>query len=185
MINDIHNDAKQRMDQAIEHTRMELTKVRTGRANPELVETLVIDYYGTKTPLNQLSNINVPEPRLITVQPFDKTVMADIERAIMKSNLGLTPNNNGEVILIPIPPLSEERRKDLAKVVHQLVEEGRVSVRNVRKDANHHIKIVEDDGHISEDEIKRAEQEIQDLTDKHITRLNEMMDHKEKELMEF
>lgn len=185
MINDIHNDAKQRMDQAIEHTRMELTKVRTGRANPELVETLVIDYYGTKTPLNQLSNINVPEPRLITVQPFDKTVMADIERAIMKSNLGLTPNNNGEVILIPIPPLSEERRKDLAKVVHQLVEEGRVSVRNVRKDANHHIKIVEDDGHISEDEIKRSEQEIQDLTDKHITRLNEMMDHKEKELMEF
>lgn len=114
MINDIHNDAKQRMDQAIEHTRMELTKIRTGRANPELVETLVIDYYGTKTPLNQLSNINVPEPRLITVQPFDKTVMADIERAIMKSNLGLTPNNNGEVILIPIPPLSEERRKDLA-----------------------------------------------------------------------
>lgn len=185
MINDIHNDAKQRMDQAIEHTRMELTKVRTGRANPELVETLVIDYYGTKTPLNQLSNINVPEPRLITVQPFDKTVMADIERAIMKSNLGLTPNNNGEVILIPIPPLSEERRKDLAKVVHQLVEEGRVSVRNVRKDANHHIKIVEDDGHISEDEIKKSEQEIQDLTDKHITRLNEMMDHKEKELMEF
>jgi len=185
MINDIHNDAKQRMDQAIEHTRMELTKVRTGRANPELVETLVIDYYGTKTPLNQLSNINVPEPRLITVQPFDKTVMADIERAIMKSNLGLTPNNNGEVILIPIPPLSEERRKDLAKVVHQLVEEGRVSVRNVRKDANHHIKIVKDDDHISEDEIKRAEQEIQDLTDKHITRLNEMMDYKEKELMEF
>ena len=185
MINDIHNDAKQRMDQAIEHTRMELTKVRTGRANPELVETLVIDYYGTKTPLNQLSNINVPEPRLITVQPFDKTVMADIERAIMKSNLGLTPNNNGEVILIPIPPLSEERRKDLAKVVHQLVEEGRVSVRNVRKDANHHIKIIEDDGHFSEVEIKRAEQEIQDLTDKHITRLNEMMDYKEKELMEF
>jgi ribosome recycling factor len=185
MINDIHNDAKQRMDQAIEHTRMELTKVRTGRANPELVETLVIDYYGTKTPLNQLSNINVPEPRLITVQPFDKTVMADIERAIMKSNLGLTPNNNGEVILIPIPPLSEERRKDLAKVVHQLVEEGRVSVRNVRKDANHHIKMVKDDGHISEDEIKKSEQEIQDLTDKHITRLNEMMDHKEKELMEF
>ncbi len=185
MINYIHNDAQQRMDQAIEHTRMELTKIRTGRANPELVETLVIDYYGTKTPLNQLSNINVPEPRLITVQPFDKTVMADIERAIMKSNLGLTPNNNGEVILIPIPPLSEERRKDLIKVVHQLVEDGRVSVRNVRKDANHHIKMVQDEGHISEDEIKRAEQDTQDLTDKHITHLNEMMEHKEKELMEF
>jgi ribosome recycling factor len=185
MINDIHKDAKHRMDQAVEHSRMELTKVRTGRANPELVESLVIDYYGTKTPLNQLSNINVPEARLITVLPFDKSVMGDIERAIMQSNLGLTPNNNGELILIPIPPLSEERRKDLAKLVHQLVEEGRVSVRNVRKDANQHIKMVKDEGHISEDEIKRAEQEIQDLTDTHIKYLNEIMEHKEKELMEF
>ncbi len=159
MIRDIHDDAKHRMDQAVEHTRMELAKVRTGRANPELVENLTIDYYGTKTPLKQMSNISVPEARLITVQPFDKSVMPDIERAIMEGNLGLTPNNNGEVILIPIPPLSEERRRDLIKVVHKLVEDGRVSVRNVRKDANHHIKMVQDEGHISEDEIKRAEQD--------------------------
>ena len=120
------------MDQAVEHIRMEFAKVRTGRANPELVENLTIDYYGTTTPLKQLSNISVPEPRLITLQPFDKSVMLDVEKAIMGSNMGLTPNNNGEVILIPIPPLSEERRKDLIKVVHQLVEDGRVSVRNVR-----------------------------------------------------
>ena len=185
MIKDIHDDAKHRMDQAVEHIRMELAKVRTGRANPELVENLTIDYYGTTTPLKQLSNISVPEPRLITLQPYDKSVMLDVEKAIMGSNLGLTPNNNGEVILIPIPPLSEERRKDLIKVVHQLVEEGRVSVRNVRKDANHHIKMIQDEGHISEDEIKRAEQDTQDLTDKHIKHLNEMMEHKEKELMEF
>jgi len=185
MIKDIHDDTKHRMDQAVEHTRMELTKVRTGRANPELVENLTVDYYGTKTPLNQLSNISVPEPRLITLQPFDKTIMPDIEKAIMESNLGLTPNNNGEVILIPIPPLSEERRRDLTRVVHQLVEEGKVAVRNVRKDANHHIKMVQGDGHISEDDIKRAEQEIQSFTDDHVKRLDEMMEHKEKELMEF
>ena len=180
MIKDIHDDAKNRMDQAVEHIRMEFAKVRTGRANPELVENLTIDYYGTTTPLKQLSNISVPEPRLITLQLYDKSVMLDVEKAIMGSNLGLTPNNNGEVILIPIPPLSEERRKDLIKVVHQLVEEGRISVRNVRKDANQHIKMVQDKGHISEDEIKRAEQDIQDLTDKHIKHLNEMMEHKEK-----
>jgi len=185
MIQDIHDDAKHRMDQAVEHTRMELAKVRTGRANPELVENLTVDYYGTKTPMNQLSNISVPEPRLITLQPFDKTIMPDIEKAIMESNLGLTPNNNGEVILIPIPPLSEERRRDLTRVVHQLVEDGKVAIRNVRKDANHHIKMVQDEGHISEDDIKRAEQEIQNLTDDHVKRLDEMMEHKEKELMEF
>lgn len=185
MIKDIHDDAKHRMDQAVEHTRMELAAVRTGRANPELVENLTIDYYGTKTPLKQMSNISVPEARLIKVQPFDKTIMADVERAIMESNLGLTPNNNGEVILIPIPPLSEERRRDLIKVVHQLLEDGRVSIRNVRKDANHHIKMIQDEGHISEDEIKRAEQDIQDLTDRYIKNLNDMMEHKEKELMEF
>jgi len=185
MIKDIFNDTQHRMDQTVDHFRLELAKVRTGRANPELVESLTIDYYGVKTPLNQLSNITIPEPRLITIQPFDKTVMPDIEKAIMGSNLGLTPNNNGEVILIPIPQLSEERRKDLIRIVHQLVEDARIAVRNVRKDANHHIKMVQDEGHISEDEIKRAETEIQELTDKHIERLNEMMENKEKELMEF
>ena len=129
MIKDIIDDAVHRMDQAVIHTRMEINKVRTGRANPELVETLRISYYDTLTPLNQLSTISVPEPRLITIHPFDKSVMPDIEKVIMESNLGLTPNNNGEVIHIPIPPLSEERRRDLTKYVHQLTEEGRIAVR--------------------------------------------------------
>ena len=133
LIKDIIDDAVHRMEQAVFHTRMEMSKVRTGRANPELVETLRISYYGTLTPLNQLSTISVPEPRLITIHPFDKSVMPDIEKVIMESNLGLTPNNNGEVIHVPIPPLSEERRKDLIKHVHQLVEEGKIAVRNVRR----------------------------------------------------
>ncbi len=185
MIQDILADSKHRMSQAVEHTRLELAKVRTGRANPELVESLKIDYYGTSTPLNQLSNISIPEPRLITIQPFDKSILTDIEKAIMKSNLGLTPGNNGDVILVPIPPLSEERRKELIRIVHHLVEEGRVAVRNVRKDANHHVKQVQDEGHISEDEIKQTEKDIQELTDRYIERLNEMIEHKETELMEF
>ncbi len=185
MLKDIFDDTNHRMDQAVEHTRMELAKVRTGRANSELVESLTVDYYGAITPLNQLSNISVPEPRLITIQPFDKTVMPNIEKAIMESNLGLTPNNNGDVILLPIPQLSEERRRDLIRVVHKLTEDGRIAIRNVRKDANHHLKTIKDEGHISEDEIKRSEVEIQDLTNSHIEQLNKMLEHKEKELMEF
>ncbi len=185
MIQDIHDDAKHRMDQAVEHTRMELAKVRTGRANPELVENLTVDYYGTKTPMNQLSNISVPEPRLITLQPFDKTIMPDIEKAIMESNLGLTPGNNGNSVLVPIPALSEERRKDLIKYIHQLIEDGRVAVRNVRRDALHHIRDFGQKEHISEDEIRRQEGEIQTLTDNHVSSLNDMQEHKENELMEF
>ena len=142
MIKDIIEDAIHRMDQSIIHTRAEMNKVRTGRANPELVETLKISYYDTLTPLNQLATISVPEPRLITIHPFDKSVVPDIEKVILESNLGLTPNNSGEVIHIPIPPLSEERRRDLTKYVHQLTEEGRIAVRNVRRDAIHHIKAV-------------------------------------------
>ena len=184
MIKDIIDDAVHRMDQAVIHTRMEMSKVRTGRATPELVETLRISYYDTLTPLNQLSTISVPEPRLITIHPFDKSVMPDIEKVIMESNLGLTPNNNGEVIHVPIPPLSEERRRDLTKYVHQLTEEGRIAVRNVRRDAIHHIRDLQKDDHLSEDEIKRSETKIQDITDGHIKTLSDMMENKEKELME-
>ena len=184
MIKDIIDDAVHRMDQAVIHTRMEMSKVRTGRANPELVETLRISYYGTLTPLNQLSTISVPEPRLITIHPFDKSVMPDIEKVIMESNLGLTPNNNGEVIHIPIPPLSEERRKDLIKYVHQLIEEGRIAVRNIRRDAIHHLKDSGKAEHISEDEIHRQEVEIQTLTDSHVAALNQMQENKEKELLD-
>ncbi len=183
MIKDIINDTIHRMDQAVAHTRTEMSKVRTGRANTELVESIKVSYYGTLTPLNQLSTISIPEPRLITIHPFDKSVIDEIEKAIMESNLGLTPNNNGEIILVPIPPLSEERRIDLTKYVHQLAEEGRVAVRNVRRDAIHHLRNFQKEDHISEDEIKRSETEIQNLTDNHVKTLNEIMESKEKEIM--
>ena len=185
MIQDILKDALHRMDQAITHTRMELAKVRTGRANPELLEGLSVDYYGTMTPLNQLSNITVPDASLISIQPYDKTLIPEIEKIIMQSNLGLSPNNNGTSVLIPIPPLSEERRKDLIKHVHQLVEEGRIAVRNIRRDANHHLKSLQSEDHLSEDEIHRSEQEVQRYTDKHVKLLGDLQVTKEKELMEF
>ncbi|MAS78289.1 MAG: ribosome recycling factor [Candidatus Marinimicrobia bacterium] len=183
MIKDIINDTIHRMDQAVVHTRTEMSKVRTGRANTELVESIKVSYYGTLTPLNQLSTISIPEPRLITIHPFDKSVIDEIEKAIMESNLGLTPNNNGEIILVPIPPLSEERRIDLTKYVHQLAEEGRIAVRNVRRDAIHQLRNLQKEDHISEDEIKRSETEIQNLTDNHVKTLNEIMESKEKEIM--
>ena len=185
MLQEIYKDAVHRMDQAVEHTRMELAKVRTGRANPDLLNEIQVEYYESMMPLNQVSTISVPEPRLITLQPFEKTLIPIIEKAIMNSNLGLTPSNNGNSVLVPIPALSEERRKDLIKYVHQLIEDGRVAVRNVRRDALHHVKEFGKEEHVSEDEIHRQETEIQTLTDKHVTSLNEMQDHKEKELLDF
>jgi len=185
MLQEIYKDAIHRMDQAVEHTRMELAKVRTGRANPDLLNGIQVEYYESMMPLNQVSTISVPEPRLITLQPFEKTLIPIIEKAIMNSNLGLTPSNNGNSVLVPIPALSEERRKDLIKYVHQLIEDGRVAVRNVRRDVLHHVKQFGKEEHVSEDEIHRQETEIQTLTDKHVTSLNEMQEFKEKELLDF
>ncbi|MEC7799634.1 MAG: ribosome recycling factor [Candidatus Neomarinimicrobiota bacterium] len=184
MLEKLNKDAIHRMDQAVEHVVMELTKVRTGRANPDLLNSIQIDYYGSMMPLNQVSTISVPEPRLITLQPFEKSLIADIEKAIMDSNLGLTPSNNGNSVLIPIPALSEERRKDLIKYVHQLIEEGRIAIRNVRRDILHHLKEYGKEEHIAADEIRRQELEIQKITDRHIDSLNVMQDNKEKELLE-
>ena len=184
MLEKLNNDAIHRMDQAVEHVVMELTKVRTGRANPDLLNSIQIDYYGSMMPLNQVSTISVPEPRLITLQPFEKSLIADIEKAIMDSNLGLTPSNNGNSVLIPIPALSEERRKDLIKYVHQLIEEGRIAIRNIRRDILHHLKEYGKEEYISEDEIRRQELEIQKITDRHIDSLNVMQDNKEKELLD-
>ncbi|NQV38167.1 MAG: ribosome recycling factor [Candidatus Marinimicrobia bacterium] len=184
MINEIKKDAKHRMDQAITHTLSELAKIRTGRANPDLLNSVKVDYYGTPTPLNQIANISVPEPRLLTVQPWEKNLLAVIERAILNHNLGLTPSNNGQIILCPIPALSEERRKDLIRVVHQLVEEGRIAIRNVRKDVMHHLKTFQKEENISEDEIKRSEDEIQTMTDEHVKRFGEIQTKKEEEMME-
>ena len=184
MFEEINKDVIRRMDQAIEHARVELAKVRTGRANPDILNSVKIEYYGSMMPLNQVSTISVPEPRLITLQPFEKSLIPEIEKAIMDSNLGLTPNNNGNSVLLPIPPLSEERRKELIKYVHQLIEESRIAVRNIRRDAIHHVKDSGKEEHESEDEIHRQEVEIQTLTDSHISSLNQMQDNKEKELLD-
>ena len=184
MINEILDDVKHRMEQAVVHANMELNKVRTGRANPEMFDSLVVDYYGSMTPLNQVSTISVPEPRLITLTPYEKTLIPIIEKAIMDANMGFTPGNNGTAVLVPVPPLSEERRQELNKFVHQLVEDGRIAVRNVRRDGIHNLQNMQKDGHISEDLIKDNELEIQKITDSYIEKLNTLQDDKEKEILE-
>ncbi len=184
MLEDIYKDAEHRMDQAVVHTKLELVKVRTGRANPEIFDSLTIDYYGTMTPLNQVANISIPEARLINIQPYEKTLIPLIEKVILENNLGLTPSNNGTIIHVPVPQLSEERRKELIKYVHELIENGKISVRNVRRDAIHHVKDSKDEEHISEDFIVRSEKEIQDLTDKHVDELDNLLKSKEEEILE-
>ena len=184
MIEDILKDVKHRMEQAVNHTNGELNKVRTGRANPEMFNSLSVDYYGSMTPINQVSTISVPEPRLITLTPYEKTLIPNIEKAIMDANMGFTPGNNGTAVLVPVPPLSEERRQELNKFVHQLVEEGKIAIRNVRRDGIHHLHDLEKDGHISEDLIKDNEAEVQKITDDYIGKLNTLQDEKEKEILE-
>ena len=185
MFEEIKKDTNQKMNQAVEHAKSELLKVRTGRANPDLLTSIQVDYYGTPTPLNQVSTITIPEPRMIALQPFEKTLIPIIEKAILDSNLGLTPNNNGNTVLVPIPSLTEERRQDLIKYVHQLIEDGRIVVRNVRRDSIQSIKEFSKEEHISEDESRRQETEIQTLTDNHISILNDLQQQKESELKEF
>tara|TARA_Y100000994_G_scaffold26961_1_gene19047 strand:+ start:1715 stop:2272 length:558 start_codon:yes stop_codon:yes gene_type:complete len=184
MIEDILKDVKHRMEQAVNHTNGELNKVRTGRANPEMFNSLSVDYYGSMTPINQVSTISVPEPRLITLTPYEKTLIPNIEKAIMDANMGFTPGNNGTAVLVPVPPLSEERRQELNKFVHQLVEEGKIAIRNVRRDGIHHLHDLEKDGHISEDLIKDNEAEVQKITDDYIGKLNTLQSEKEKEILE-
>ena len=185
MIEDILKDVKHRMEQAVNHTNGELNKVRTGRANPEMFNSLSVDYYGSMTPMNQVSTISVPEPRLITLTPYEKTLIPNIEKAIMDANMGFTPGNNGTAVLVPVPPLSEERRQELNKFVHKLVEEGKIAIRNVRRDGIHHLHDLEKDGHISEDLIKDNETEVQKITDDYIGRLDTLQSEKEKEILEF
>ena len=182
-IKDIANDARKRMDSAVEDARKKLQSVRTGRASVSLVDNVTVEYYGTEMPLNQVANIHAPEPTMITVQPFDPTQLATIEKAIRASELGLNPSNDGKLIRVPIPPLTEERRRQMVKVVHEIAEEHRTAIRNVRRDANEHLKKMLKDKTISEDTEKDGLDQIQKLTDQHITRINELSEHKEKEVM--
>ena len=183
MLENIHQDANTRMDSAVSHTQNELNKIRTGRANPEIFDSIVVDYYGTPTPLNQVSTVSVPEPKLITMQPYEKSLIPLIEKAIVDANLGFTPGNNGNAVLIPIPALSEERRKELIKFIHKIIEDGKIAVRNIRRDAIHKINDYGKEENISEDEIKGRETELQNITDSHIKELEAQQENKEKDLM--
>ena len=176
--------AKQRMESALESLRREFAGVRTGKASPQLLDTIRVEAYGSRVPLNQVGTVSAPEPRLITIQPWDRGLVKDIERALRESDLGLNPSNDGQLIRIPIPPLTEERRKEYVRLLHKLSEEGRVAVRQARKDANDEIKHRQKKEGLSEDEVHREEKEVQKLTDQYIGKVEEMLKHKEAEVME-
>lgn len=177
-------DAKRRMDRSIEATHQELNSIRTGRASPALLDRISIEYYGTPTPLRSLASVSAPEPRLLTVQPFDPGAMKAIERAIQESDLGLTPSNDGKVIRLPIPALTEERRKELVRVVRRVAEDGKVAIRNVRRDVLQHLRELVTNGEVGDDEERRAEQQVQKITDEHTKTIDDLLKAKEAEIME-
>lgn len=183
-LTDVIKDTKSRMKKTVQYFEEELGRVRTGRASPSLVENIKVNYYGAQMPMNQVSNITVPDTKTILVQPWDPGAVEPIEKAITQSDLGINPNNDGKVIRLNIPPLTEERRKELVKYVGHIAEENRISIRQIRKDSNNHIKDLEKEEGMPEDECKKALSEVQDLTDKYIEEINNLLEKKEKEIME-
>lgn len=184
MIKDILKKAGERMAKAVEHLAIEFNKVRTGKASTGLLEGIKVDYYGTPTPLAQVASINTPDSHTIAIQPWDKSMIPVIEKTVLNANLGLNPSSDGNLVRVPIPPLNEERRKELVKMIKKLSEDARIAVRNVRRDEIEHLKKSEKEDHISEDERKHAEKEMQTLTDKHIKDIDALLVKKEKEIME-
>ena len=184
MIEDFIRDATQRMDKSVEATHDHFNSVRTGRAAPALLDRITIDYYGTPTPLKNLATISAPEPRMLTIQPFDPSSIKQIEKTIQESDLGLTPSNDGKLIRLPIPQLTEERRKELVKVVRSMAEEGRVAVRNVRRDVMRHLEELVKNGDAGDDEERAAEGRVQKLTDEHTSKIDDLLKRKEAEIME-
>jgi ribosome recycling factor len=184
MLKQILKDAETRMHKAVEVVRTELTKIRTGKATTALLDAVRVDYYGTMTPLHQVGSLSVPDVHLITITPWDKGMLANIEKAILTANLGLNPSNDGTVVRVPIPPLNEERRRELVKLIKKFGEEGKIAIRNVRRDINEHLKKSEKEEHFSEDERKRGEQEVQKYTDHNIKEVDNLLALKEKEIME-
>ena len=183
-IEDFLTDATRRMDKSIESTRHEFNSVRTGRASPALLDRVQVDYYGTPTPLKSLATITAPEPRLLNVQPFDPNSVKAIEKAIQESDLGLQPSNDGKLIRLPIPQLTEERRKELVKVVRRYAEDGKVAIRNVRRDVMRHLEELVKKGEVGDDEERRGENQVQKLTDEHTKMIDDLLKHKEAEIME-
>lgn len=184
MLNEVFEDAKDRMQKAVGTLEKEFKRLRTGRASVSLVDGIRVEYYGTPTPLNQLATLTVPEPRTIMIQPWDQSCIGEVEKAIMKSELGLTPMNDGKVIRIPVPPLTEERRRELVKLVKKMAEEAKVAVRNIRRDANEMIKDLKKEKEISEDEQFKGQEEVQKITDDFIKKIDELAAAKEKEILE-
>ena len=185
MIQDIYKEVEELMKKALEALRKDLASIRTGRANVALFDGLRVSYYGNPSPLNQVANISVPESRLIIIQPWDLTMLAEIEKTILKSDLGLVPTNDGKVLKVPIPELTEERRHELAKVVHKVAEKEKISIRNVRRDGNEKITSLQKEKKITEDDKRKAQNEIQKMTDKYIEKLESMVKSKEEEILKF
>jgi len=184
MIADVKSNANAGMTKALESFKRDLSKVRTGRASLSLLDDIKVDYYGTPTPLNQVGSMAVPEPRLITIQPWEKNLIGEIEKAILKADLGLNPNSDGQIIRLVFPPLTEERRKEMVKQVKRMGEDAKVGIRNVRREANDTLKRLEKDKDITEDDLKRGEKEVQDVTDEFVSRVDRVIEEKEKDLME-
>jgi ribosome recycling factor len=184
MAKTVIKEANEKMLKAVEVVKHELMTIRTSRATPTLIEGIKVDYYGTPTPLKQVASIGVPEPSMLTVQPWEKNMLQPIEKAIMNANIGLNPNNDGTLIRVPIPPLNEERRKEYVKLTRKYGEQGKVSIRGIRRDANEKLRKMEKSKDISEDERKRAEDEIQKITDQHSKDIDKLLEQKEREIME-
>jgi len=184
MIDDYLQDARDRMHKSVDATRGSFTSVRTGRASPALLDRIVVEYYGTQTPLKQMATVNAPEARLLTIQPYDKSSMKAIERAIQESDLGLTPNNDGSIIRLQIPDMTEERRREMVKVARHLAEDGRVAIRNIRRDVMHDLRELKDAGEIGSDDEHRGEQQLQKLTDEQIAEVDAALKAKEAEILE-
>jgi len=185
MLDDIYQDARESMGKTIAALNNELNRVRTGRANISILDGIRVDYYGTPTPVNQMASLSVPESRLITIHPWDVSVIKDIEKALLKSDLGLTPSNDGKIIRIAIPPLTEERRKQLAKSVHKICEDHKIAIRNLRRDANELLKSLKKDGEIAEDEAFKGQDQVQKITDEFVKQIDDIFKEKEKEILEF
>lgn len=184
MVNQVKTQAQEKMEKAIQVLKKDLLTLRAGRANPAILDKVLVEYYGSEMPINQMANISTPDPRTLLIQPWDKSALGEIERAILKSELGLTPNNDGNVIRITIPPLTEQRRSELVKVARKMGEETKVAIRNIRRDANDELKKMEKNGEIPEDMSRRGQDEIQKLTDRFIKEADQVISAKEKEIME-
>jgi len=184
MIDEVLDEARAAMDKAVKALKKEMTKIRTGRASVSLLDNVRVEYYGTPTPLSQVATLSAPEPRLLVVQPWEKNLIPAIEKALFKSDLGLTPSSDGQIIRLPVPALTEDRRREMVKIVKRMAEEAKISVRNARRDANETLKMLEKEKEITEDDLKRSEKDVQQLTDEFVSTLDAAVEKKEQEIME-